>query len=366
MDKNPNEEGVEKGFVNQNWSIIKQDRNSDSDKQINYSQSARDKKTRPLQLSVLRLQRPCKSVETNTAVRIITEEDEQILHFVRSKGLTLEDVRKMVDQIKNKDNNRNVTTNLPENKTEYSNMEREYFEKIREALLQSEDLLPFLYYLSLDNHDCAKSLLCLSEMDEDGSQPPESSRECIFKALKDTMTPDTLRKVHKLLRDHIPDAVDAYDRPDAEQRQSKANEPPADPRFDRCPKAKKVKYSQPSQISSWITVENEVEWDTSAATYTRPARPGVPATGPVVGPTNGVALGQAMAVNQMNWHKMPPSLGYSQNNETLPRFWVQPPGMHSAQSTGVPQPGDYRWDSDTRRVVIFPNTQWNTSQQYWY
>ncbi|GBP82946.1 hypothetical protein EVAR_99737_1 [Eumeta japonica] len=443
MDKNPDEKGVEKGFVNQSWSIIKQERDSDSDKQIDCSQSARGKRIPPLKLvrsqsttknnentkledchqkldkaitaysmakqdiiakhnlplppsperkmnayrrtddvenkiSSLKVSLKPKSrilaslrnqsVGTNTTMTI-TEEKEQILDLVESKGLTQEDIRK-IKQIKDDDNNKNVTTNLPENKTEYSNMEREHFEKIREALLQSKgvdkkDLLPFLYYLSLDNHDCVKSLLCWSEMNEDVSQPPASSGGCIFKALMDTMMPDTLRKVRKLLRDHILCTADVYDRPAAEQRQSKANEPPADPRFDRCPMAKKVKYSQPSQTSSRITVKNEVQSGTAAATYTRPARPRVPATGPVVGPTNGVALGQAMAGNQMNRHKMPPSLGYPQNNETLPRFWVQPPGMYSAQSTGVPQPGDYGRGSDTRRVVSFPSTQWNTSQQYW-
>ncbi|GBP47277.1 hypothetical protein EVAR_38041_1 [Eumeta japonica] len=120
---------------------------------------------------------PNQSVGSNTTVTI-TEEDEKMLHFLKSKGLTLEDIRKITDEIE--DDKKYTALSSEKDKTEYSDMEREYFEKIREALLQSKgvrkkELLSFLFYLSLDNHDCVKSLLCRSEMNEDVSQPLASS-----------------------------------------------------------------------------------------------------------------------------------------------------------------------------------------------
>ncbi|GBP47309.1 hypothetical protein EVAR_38074_1 [Eumeta japonica] len=435
------DKGVVKDLMNERWLVMKQEKNTDSDKQNKCSQSVRDDRIPPLKLvrhstvtsttcNSTKLQdcnqkldkaknsqttkeivvKHClpvapppqqkkhsfpsgkveslkvslkpnlrilaslrnRSIGTNTTITI-TKEEEQILALVKTAGLTLEHVRIIAEEINDDDSNQNVTPSTEVNKIEYSNMKREYFEKIREGLLQSKDmnkqeLLPFLYFLLLDNHDCVNSLFCLTETNEDMTQLPVSSRECIFKALKYTMVPDTLQKVRKLLRDHILGTTKVHDELASEERKFKANETQTDAHLYKCSVEKRVKYSPPV-IPSRITTENEavlggVKSNTATATITRPARSNLPVVDPMSGPSNsaGKRLGQSMAVNQMNTQKVVPSLGYVQNNDASPRYGAQQPRMYPAQNTAFPQPANYRWDPATRQIVCFPNSQWNTSQ----
>ncbi|GBP47336.1 hypothetical protein EVAR_38102_1 [Eumeta japonica] len=418
----------------------------------------------------------------------MTEEDGQILDLVKSAGLNLEDVKKITDEIK--DDYKNKTD---KNKIGYINMRKEYLEKIGEALLPSKDankeeLLPFLYYLSLDNHDCMKSLLCQSEMNENVSQLPVSSRDCIFKALKDTMILDNLQKVRKLLRDYILGTTEVYDQPVAEGQRPKVNEMKKNAYQEECSIVKEERCSQQSEILNQTRVKTGAvpkgvqsnaatatnsrftqsnlpltnpmstqfqslgqsmivkQMNTTTATIIRPARLNLPMTNPMIGPTYNVrkSLGQSIAVNQintatsiiirsahtnspmtnsiivptnnlgkklgqsmvvnktntatgtiirsvqpsflmtnpmigltnsvdkkfgpsmvvnqMNTQTVVPNRGYMQNDDTVPRFCVQPSGMYPAQGTEFRQPVGHIRNPNNRRVVSSPNMQSNTSQ----
>ncbi|GBP47300.1 hypothetical protein EVAR_38064_1 [Eumeta japonica] len=248
-----------------------------------------------------------RSIGTNTTMTN-TEEEEQILDVVKSAGLTLEDIKKIA-KIKDDDCNKNVALSLEEDKIEYSNKRREYLEKIREALqskiTNENEIFPFLFYFLSDNHDCMKSLLCLSEMNENVTPLPVSSRECMFKALKDTMMPDTLQKVRKFLLDYILGMVETYDKPTAEQQKFKGKEMRTDPRLVGCSMAKKVKLS--AEMPNLMPLTNEtvlkgVQSIMAPATITRSTELNLPVTNPIIWPNNNLRKRpeQSMVVGQMN------------------------------------------------------------------